>query len=46
MTLWTLPVMSLETSLMSIDDVNVDDNIGTLTDDGVTSLTYIVKKMN
>ena len=40
----TLPVMSIVTSLMPIDDVNVDDSIVSFTDDGVTSMTYIVTK--
>ena len=40
-----LPVMSVVTSLMPIDDVNVDDIIISLTGDDVTSLAYIVKEM-
>ena len=31
--------MSLVTSLVRIDDVNVDDSIVPFTDDGVTSMT-------
>ena len=31
--------MSVATSLMPIDDVNIDDSIVSLTDDGVTSMT-------
>ena len=31
--------MSVVTSLMPIDDVNIDDSIVSLTDDGVNSLT-------
>ena len=42
-----LPVLSVLTSLIPFDDVNVDDSNITLTDgDDVTSLTYIVIKMN
>ena len=38
--------MSLVTLLLPTDDVNVDGDIISLTDDIVTSLTYIVKKTN
>lgn len=31
---------------MPIDDGNVDDSIVTLTNDGVTSMTYIANKIN
>ena len=41
-----LPVLGVVISLISIDDVNIDDNIISLTDDNVTLLTYIVKEMN
>ena len=41
-----LLALGIVISLISIDDVNVDNNIISLTDDGVTLLTYIVKQMN
>ena len=39
-----LPALGVVTSLISFDDVNVDDSIISLTDDDVTLLTYIEKK--